>query len=302
MAKTVYILKGLPASGKTSYAKKLIDENPGRYKRVNKDDLRSLLDNGHWSKGNEKFVLKVRDAIIAEALKEGYHVIVDDTNLHSKHEKAIREIVDWHNEVERPFEKNVEVKIKDFTDVPVEECIKRDGKRENPVGEKVIRDMYNQFLKPEPVKGPEYDPNLPDCLWCDLDGTIALGIEAGHRGPYDWDKVGQDKVDPAVLSILRKFHKEIPILFMSGRDGRCYDLTKEWLMEQGFEIGKDGCELHMRTEGDNRKDSIVKRELYEQFIKGKFNVLFCLDDRSQVVKMLREELGLKVLQVSSGEF
>lgn len=35
----VIMTKGLPASGKSTWAKQLIEENPNVYKRINKDDL-----------------------------------------------------------------------------------------------------------------------------------------------------------------------------------------------------------------------------------------------------------------------
>lgn len=66
---TVTILKGIPASGKSTWARQMLDEHPGMYKRINKDDLRAMLDNSYWSKGNEAFVLKVRDILIIEASK-----------------------------------------------------------------------------------------------------------------------------------------------------------------------------------------------------------------------------------------
>ena len=61
------MLKGLPASGKSTYAKKLANKG---WTRVNKDDLRAMLNDGKWSRSNEKFVLKVRDFIVADALSE----------------------------------------------------------------------------------------------------------------------------------------------------------------------------------------------------------------------------------------
>ncbi|MFP5226446.1 MAG: AAA family ATPase, partial [Acidobacteriota bacterium] len=67
-------------------------EIPGAYKRVNKDDLRAMLDSGRWSRENEKMVLQFRDHIIVEALKSGKHVIVDDTNLALKHEGRLRQL------------------------------------------------------------------------------------------------------------------------------------------------------------------------------------------------------------------
>lgn len=268
-----------------------VESEPGRWKHISKDNLREMLDFSHWSKGNEKFVLKVRDLLILEALDSGYHVIVDDTNLHSKHEKRIRELVKGKAKVE----------IKDFTHVSVKDCIANDLKRSRSVGEKVIREMYDKFLKPKPADPPEYDPNLPDCIICDLDGCLALGIEAGHRGPYDWHKVGDDEVDKAVREVVWRFIEGYTVIFMSGRDGSCEKQTLKWLRERAA-IPYEPINLFMREAGDNRKDSIVKRELYEQYVKGKYNVLFVLDDRDQVVQMWRNELGLKCLQVAEGNF
>jgi len=38
----------------------------------------------------------------------------------------------------------------------------------------------------------------------------------------------------------------------------------------------------MRPQGDMRKDSIVKRELFDAHICDQYNVLFVLDDRDQL--------------------
>ena len=59
MAK-VLVLIGLPASGKSTWAHDFIERNPN-WIRINKDDLRSMLHNGVWSKGNENKVLNIRD-------------------------------------------------------------------------------------------------------------------------------------------------------------------------------------------------------------------------------------------------
>ena len=37
------------------------------------------------------------------------------------------------------------IEFKDFTNVPLNICIERDSKRENPLGEKVIRDIFNKY-------------------------------------------------------------------------------------------------------------------------------------------------------------
>ena len=85
---------------------------------------------------------------------------------------------------------------------------------------------------------------------------------------------------------------------MSGRDGVCEPETTKWLNDN--EIPYDA--MFMRAANDSRKDSIVKKELFEQFVRDHLAIEFVLDDRDQVVDMWRNELGLKVLQVAPGDF
>lgn len=73
--KTVFMTVGLPASGKSTWARAKMAEHPGSYKRVNKDEIRAMIDDGKWSRDNEKFVLGVRDYVVAAALNAGKHVI-----------------------------------------------------------------------------------------------------------------------------------------------------------------------------------------------------------------------------------
>ena len=51
-------------------------------------------------------------------------------------------------------------------------------------------------------------------------------------------------------------------------------------------------ELHMRAEGDMRKDSIVERELFDAHIKDKYDVVAVFDDRPQMIR-LWNLMGLK---------
>lgn len=284
MSKQVIILKGLPGCGKTTWAKEQIDKYPGRYKRINKDDLRLMLDNGKWSQGNEKFVLKVRDALILLGLQEGYHVIVDDTNLHPKHERTIRELV----------QDLAQVEIKDFTHVPLDTCIERDRHRPNYVGEQVIRTMYRDFLQPKPPVIVD-DPALPRAIICDLDGTLAL---LNGRNPYDASKCEQDHVNEPIADIVKKYHHNgYTIILVSGRSSQHQPQTERWLQAKAIPYHA----LFMRSNGDNRQDTLVKREIYEQHIYMHYHVHFVLDDRSSVIRLWRE-LGLTTLQVADGDF
>lgn len=290
--KQVIILKGLPACGKTTFCKQAMDKDPGRYKRVNKDDLRGMIDGGQWSPKNEKFVLKLRDDLILRYLEEGKHVFVDDTNLHPKHEARIRELVKG----------KAQVIIKEFHPAP-QVCIENDLKRPNSVGAKVIWDMYNDFLKPK-EEIVTYTPpaGKPKAIIVDIDGTVAL--MGNKRGPYDWDKVGGDDVNEAVVDLIDNCrpasHEDDPIIiFVSGREGSCLKATKKWLDSNG--VSRDEDLLYLRQEGDTRKDSIVKQEIFDEHIRDHYDVQFVLDDRNQTVAMWRS-LGLTCLQVADGNF
>ena len=48
-----------------------------------------------------------------------------------------------------------------------------------------------------------------------------------------------------------------------------------------------------RADRDNRNDAIVKREIYETKIAPCFDVKLCVDDRPRVIRMYREEIGLR---------
>ncbi|MBC7881197.1 MAG: AAA family ATPase [Anaerolineae bacterium] len=281
--KKVYMTVGLPGSGKSTWAKKKLDEQPHRYKRINKDDLRAMLDHSHWSDANEKFVLRVRDTLILMALESGKHVIVDDTNLHPKHERQIRELIKGQAELE----------IVDFRDVPVDVCIERDLKRQNSVGERIILSMYNEFLAPLPPEKLPVDPNLPNAIICDLDGTLAL---LGRRNPYDAAHCEEDTLNEPIRSILLAAPED-KILLVSGRQDQYKPQTERWLATHNIRYDA----LIMRKTGDMRKDSIIKQEIFENEIRDHYNIRFVLDDRNSVVEMWRS-VGLTCLQVAPGNF
>jgi predicted kinase len=279
--------KGLPGSGKSTWAKEQVLASGGNIKRVNKDDLRRMVDAGKWSKNNEKFILKLRDQLIWTALSSGFSVIVDDTNFAPVHESDLRVIA---KELTAKFE------IKDFTDVPLEVCIERDLQRLESVGEKVIRDMYKRYLEPKPEPPPTHNPDLPTCVIVDIDGTVAL---MNGRGPYDEHLVHTDLPHGPVVTVVKamaaaRYH----IVFMSGRSDACRQRTVEWLKGVFPDLS---ALLHMRRSGDSRPDYIVKRELYEKYVKPCFNTHCVFDDRNSVVNEWRR-LGLTCLQVAPGDF
>lgn len=279
--KKLLMLSGLPASGKSTEATRLVKEEG--YKRVNKDDLRAMIDSSKWSKENEKEIVECRDLIIINYLDAGYNVVVDDTNLHPSHRETLAEIAD---NCDAEFEEK-------FFDVPVMTCIERDSKRgDKSVGAKVIMGMYNQFLKPNP---PEWSEDKQNCFVFDIDGTLAL---MNGRSPYDYSKVSTDIPNYNITAIARILKTTgLPILVVSGRPDSCAEDTMKWLEDNNIPYDR----LAMRQTGDNRSDVIVKREIYEDLIEPEYNVIAVFDDRNSVVDLWRS-LGLTCLQVDYGFF
>lgn len=275
------MLKGLPGSGKSTWAKKFVADNHG-WVRVNKDSIRSMMV---YRVKDEKLVIKFRDNLIIAAFFEGKSVVVDDTNFHPKHEKRLKELAQAYN---------AKFEVKAF-DTPIDDCIKNDLNRPESVGERVIRQMHEQFIRPAIRARYQQDVTLPKAVICDLDGTLA---HASHRDVYDASKCDDDDIDEVVQGILFKYMDAgHTILFTSGRDAMYRPQTETFLLRAGMGNYK----LFMRPDGDRRKDHVVKLELFEQNIYGKYFVEFVLDDRQRVVDMWRD-IGLKVLQVADGNF
>lgn len=281
---------GVPGSGKTFWAHQRQKDNPGKYKLVSKDDLRLLLDGGVWSKENEEFLLEIRDSIIIKSIEKGYDVIVHDTNFGDRHFRDISALASSLSNEKR----NITVETKDFTDVPLKTCLERDALRgEKSVGKKVILDMYTKYLLNKNVM--VQDEKAPHAIISDLDGCVATN--QGQRGWYDWDKVYLDDENLYVTNILRAMKKTHKIIIVSGRDGSCYEMTKKWLEDKRVPFDL----LLMRRAGDMRKDTIVKEEIFNEFIKEKYYIESVIDDRNCVADMWRS-LGLKTLQCGDPAF
>lgn len=274
MRQKIILTRGLPAAGKDTWAKELILQHPNQYKRINKDMLREMLDINIWNKDNEKFILLSRNLMAEEIIKSGKSVIISDTNLAEKHQAFFSDLAKKYN---------IPLEIKDFTNITPEVCIERDLKRPNSVGAKVIWDMYHQFINP--VKPMErkldpvvYDEHLPYCWLIDIDGCLA---KMHNRGPFDWQKVGDDLPNVSVINLVRSLHSSGYIInIMSGRDGSCREQTQDWL--NAHDVPHDN--LFMRDAGNSEKDSIIKERIFHEKIEGKYNIVGVVDDRKQVKK------------------
>ena len=184
---------------------------------------------------------------------------------------------------------------------------------EDKVGREVIERFYNKYISktntkvtPEIQYQPKIEkivqnPKLPHAIIVDLDGTIAIH---NGRGPFEYDKCDTDLPNKAVIDLVTKYMlDDYVVIFLSGREDSCKLKTAKWLMDNVCPdyIDMEHDELYMRKTGDFRKDTVIKKEIFDRYIKDKYYVEFCLDDRDCVVKLWRD-MGLTCLQVSEGNF
>jgi hypothetical protein len=260
----------------------------------------------------EKFVTKVMNATMRTALKEGYDVILDNTNLAGKTRKDIHKFAESWGDI---------TVIEKVFNVPLKKVLAQNAQRtgEARVPDDVIENFakkymidkqgYFKHLKDRTIYYPptgamnaqggvEQDPSLPKAIVCDLDGTLAL---LNGRNPYDASTCDQDSPNVPVVNTVRAFHeKGYKILFVSGRSDEFKPQTEKFLNEHVPDLAPHT--LIMRKKGDQRKDSLIKREIYDDNIKDKFFVEFVIDDRPQVVRMWRWDLGFTVFQLDDTEF
>lgn len=291
---------GIPGSGKSTWTDEFLAKNPD-WMKVGRDDFRFMLRNQPFL--DFKAENMVSDMVIKSARKAlltGYNVIIDNTNCKLSY---INSFISSLNDL-------ADIDYRYF-DTPLKTCIERDALREKKVGETIIKKMHKDLtimldsFDFQPCKKRErlkldyskaWDDKLPYAVITDIDGTVAH--MNGKRGPFDWKKVGVDDIDQPMVDTLKMLKATgTTIIACSGRDGSCRQETSDWLT--AAEVPFD--HLFMRPANDYRKDSIIKKEIYENDIKGKFNIIMVYDDRDQVVEVWRN-LGLKCAQVEPGEF
>lgn len=288
--KIIY-LRGMQASGKSFYAKEFVKTNKD-YRIVNRDAFRHMLDNYSFSKETEKLVTELEYQAIITLLKNNYNVIVDKMNLNNTTlNEDIRKIKEALSSV------IIDIEIKEFP-ITLGEAIERDKNREFSIGENVLKNTWRKYeielrrMVEDSKPKIKYNVYLPDCAIIDLDGTLAKNVS---RQQFDETKVIEDQVIYPVKFILNniKNDREVTKILLSGRKDSCKEQTIRWLDKNNIPFDK----LLMRKADDNRPDNIIKKEIYENEIKDKYNVLFVIDDRPKVLDMW-QSLGLFTFNVN----
>ena len=300
------ITRGFPASGKSTYAQELVDENDNGFREVNSDEIRALM--GFPAVGTEKqeiTVNSIKETLIAAHAAEGNNVVISDTNLVARHLKKLIAFCESNG---------YKIELVDFRP-ELHTLLKRDRRREKSVGEDVIRTLWKKYPYKEwknltelqeenkrstdsttftPVK---QDPSLPPAVVVDVDSTLARPV---HRDPLDDTRLETDEPNRNIIDLVKALSTNHTIIVLTGRRERHYDITSWWLDAHGVLY----TELRMRGDSDDRRDTVFKRQHLEEIIE-RYHIRYWIEDRRRVVDMVRASLPdtpTVCLQVVDGNY
>lgn len=295
----IILCQGIQGSGKSTWAKAWVKEDPEHRVRLNYDDLRNMMG-VYWVPSREGMLKSFEEAFLTKAVSKGYDIIIDNMNLNPK---TIEKYEQWARDNSYEFERVL-------FDTPVEECIRRDSMRPNPIGEVVIKRTWNTYrnyiiqesIKKMKEKEMKQNPNLPHCILVDMDATLFLNT---NGRPFYGDgleptDILKDEPIPATITLVKAYQATGNLVIgLSGREDK--PQIRACTLKQCENVGIHLDALVLRPIGSCKRGDASKRELFEENIKDKYFVDFVLDDSSKVVKMYRD-LGLTCLQPNEGKF
>lgn len=286
----IILTRGLPASGKSTWAKEFARVNPNVV-RVSRDDLRTQLFPGaDYRDIDEDLITEAETALVRAALRQGKTVVVDAMHLQQRY-------------INRWQKLGYPVEIVEFhTDEAT--LLARNTNRESRVPNHVIVNNYKKYtnkdgsLRKVSLKPEEYvidykyvpDNTKPTAVIVDIDGTLAHND--GHRSFYDYTQVMGDKPVWHVIDAANGLNTVHHTIVVSGRKAECSEDTEAWLLAHGIQYD----EFYMRADGDDRADTIVKMEILRDKIAPEFEVIAAIDDRPAVCEAWRK-MGIPTFQV-----
>lgn len=292
-------MRGLPGSGKSTHSYELARETGAV--RFCLDDLRSQVgEYSNFSKDREGLIREMQDAGILAALRRGQDVIIDETHLTLRGPLRVALLL-WEYNID------VEYEISDFTHVHFNTCSFRDRERikrgERGVGPVILSRKKNDLdscrdeglwtvedLAFPPIVPYEVREDAPKAFILDMDGTIA---KITNRGPFDYSLCYQDEVNESVKAVVCGLAENgNKILVTSGRSYEAMEMTQDWLDTNGVPWN----DTFFRLEGDDRRDSIVKLELFNKYLRRSYNIRGAIDDRGRVCRIWHA-LGIPLFRV-----
>ena len=100
----------------------------------------------YWVPAREKYITACKGTILINAINFKFDtIIIDEMNLNPKENGYLKGMVSMMNDTFKDNNDKYIIEIKDFTNVPLNVCLERDSKRDDPIGENIIRDIFNKY-------------------------------------------------------------------------------------------------------------------------------------------------------------
>ena len=138
----IIICQGIQGSGKSTWARNWAQEDPLHRVRWNNDDMRILMGQ-YWVPSREPLLSRIRALFLNAAMDYGFNIVIDDMNLNPRTTEYYEVLVENYNNT---HEDKYTIEYRLFN-TPLNVCIERDAKRENPIGAKVLTDTYTKYEK-----------------------------------------------------------------------------------------------------------------------------------------------------------
>jgi len=147
----VVMLIGIPASGKSSFASRLVHSNFELINVISPDIIRSQLYGSSHIQGNWQEIYAQIQLQFQEAYEAQKSVIYDATNYLGSYR---REIITLSKNL--GFSRVTGI----WLNVPLWLCLDRNEKRPNPVPESIISEMYKSLMQRSPSLSEGFDSLL----------------------------------------------------------------------------------------------------------------------------------------------
>jgi predicted kinase len=296
------VTRGLPASGKSTWAKQWVVAAPNRV-RVNRDDIREEFYGKDYKQNGdaENKVSEIENNRLHAALRSKKSVVSDNMHLNPRFLKNFHKMAAQYG---------LKLQHRDFP-IDIEEAKRRNANRERVVPPEIIDKIAREQLgpngefhyfdgdyTPREFVAPEKPGQL--AAGFDLDGTLSntRGITHFVKGKYrNFDMFHRSsfftETNPEVEQALRDLQAQgVAVLGTTARGEAYREVTELWLNNKGIHLDN----LFMREEGDFRPDYEVKSDMLRDKIKPHYDLAIQYDDNFQAVKAFRDG-GINVVVV-----
>lgn len=140
----------------------------------------------------------------------------------------------------------------------------------------------------------------------DMDGTLADASGREHhlrKDPKDWEAFFFDLHLDSVITPIAELYTSLcngsdyQVAIFTGRPERYREKTEKWMEKHNLPLRP----IHCRKDNDERHDLVIKREIYENFVRDFGEIAFIVEDRNSVVKMWRD-MGVVCLHCFDADF